>query len=104
LHMTNNVSVQADRNLKAALYEKQGKMDKAIELYLKNVNERFDGNYPYDRLCVIYRKQKRYQEELEVLKTAIFVFENIVYSERGDRETKLIKFVKRLNTVRKLIK
>ncbi|GAI48238.1 unnamed protein product, partial [marine sediment metagenome] len=46
--------------------EKMGLIENAIEYYLANVNDQFDGNHPYDRLTTIYRKRKQYDKEIEI--------------------------------------
>lgn len=83
-------------NINGMKYEKQGNPEKAIELYKYNVTHRFQGNHPYDRLAIIYRKAKKYDKEIEVLELAIDVFENDVSELRGDRISKLKKFQNRL--------
>lgn len=97
-----NFDKQLERNLKGIQFEREGQIDKAIELYEANIMENFEGNYPYDRLAIIYRKRDRIDDEIRVLEKAIWVFESIVYKERGDRLPKLQKFRKRLETVKKL--
>lgn len=92
-----------ERNLTGIDLEKQGKIDEAIELYEMNVHEKFDGNHPYDRLAIIYRKRNMIEDEIRVLKAAIWVFENVVYSQRADRIPKLEKFNARLEKAKKLI-
>jgi len=87
---------QVERNLKGIELEKKGHTDKAIELYEQNVSESFDGNFPYDRLAIIYRKRKQIDDEIRVLKKAVWVFENVVHQARGDRLSKLDRFKKRL--------
>ncbi|MDR1628941.1 MAG: hypothetical protein LBS36_01825 [Oscillospiraceae bacterium] len=48
---------------------------KAIEIYEKYVSFEWSSTtIPYDRLAIIYRKQKNYDEEIRVLKAAIFAF------------------------------
>lgn len=32
-------------------------------MYEANVRDGFDGTHPYDRLAVLYRKQKRFNDE-----------------------------------------
>lgn len=91
---------QAERNLRGIELEKQGRVNEAIQLYEKNIEENFEGSHPYTRLSIIYSKQKQVDNEIRVLKKAIYVFENIVYKERGDRSPKLEKYKNRL---RKLI-
>lgn len=95
---------QLERNLKGIELEKLGKVNEAIELYEKNIEENFDGNHPYDRLATIYRKNKDFKNEIRVLEKAIYVFENIVYSKRGDRLPKLEKFKSRLEKAQSLNK
>ncbi|MFQ6084457.1 MAG: hypothetical protein ACE5WD_14025 [Candidatus Aminicenantia bacterium] len=97
-----NFDEQVERNLKGIQFEKDGQIDKAIELYEANIEENFEGNHPYDRLAIIYRKRNQIDNEIRVLEKAIWVFENIVYKERTDRLPKLQKFKKRLKTARKL--
>lgn len=91
-----------DNNLNGKEFEKNGNVKKAIKLYSFNVQHRFQGNFPYDRLAIIYRKTKQYDKEIEVLEKAIDVFENDVYEFRGDREPKLDKFRQRLVKARNL--
>jgi len=93
---------QVERNLKGIQFEKDEQIDKAIKLYERNVEENFEGNHPYDRLAVIYRKRNQIGEEIRVLQKAIWVFENVVPQERVDRLPKLQKFRKRLEKARKL--
>jgi tetratricopeptide (TPR) repeat protein len=85
-----------NRNLKGAGLEKEFKIDEAIELYEKNIKEEFDGNYPYERLAIIYSKKGLLEDEIRVLEKAVWVFENIVYKGRSDRLPKLDRFKKRL--------
>ena len=61
------------------IIERTGKSrDLAIKLYEKNITENFDGSHPYNRLAIIYRKQKDYQNEIRVLNKAINVFSNLM--------------------------
>ncbi|WP_271401844.1 tetratricopeptide repeat protein [Salinicoccus roseus] len=92
-----------DRNLKGKELEKAGEIDKAIELYEKNIEEEFEGDFPYNRLAIIYRKRKQYQEEIRVLNQAISVFKKEkITSKRQDIEPKLIKFRERLSKAKSL--
>lgn len=97
-----NSDKQLERNLKGIELEKAGQVDTAIQLYEENVKENFEGNHSYDRLAIIYRKRNLIDDEIRVIQKAIWVFENIVYKERGDRLPKLEKFKKRLEKVKKL--
>ena len=97
-----NFDKQVERNLKGIEFEKGVQIDKAIEMYEINMEEKFEGNHPYDRLAIIYRKRNQIHDEVRVLEKAIWVFENVVYEERGDRLPKLQKFMKRLEIAKKL--
>lgn len=90
-------SIQVDRNLNGQRMEKNGEIESAIEEYEKNINEDFEGNHPYDRLSIIYRKNKDYDNEIRVLKKGIQVFSELSKSStRGDLKPKLEKFKERL--------
>ena len=96
---------QVDRNLKGIKLEKAGKIDEAIKLYEMNINESFDGNHPYDRLAIIYRKRKQFDDEIRVLEKAVRVWKKMGYSEKVDPEygpNKLKKFIERLRKAQKL--
>ncbi|WP_198507842.1 tetratricopeptide repeat protein [Bacillus sp. FJAT-45037] len=100
-----NENEKVERNLKGMELEKNGELDQAIKLYEMNVQEGFDGNHPYDRLAIIYRKQKLYNEEIRVLERAIEVFSNLKEtSSRQDIDPKLKKFKDRLDKANELSK
>ena len=82
-------------NLKAMEYEKNKDIEKAIEFYEKAISYNFEGNYPYDRVAILYRKRKDYDNEIRVLNKAVKVFSNIK-SNRRDVNSKLEKFKQRL--------
>lgn len=83
-------------NLEARDLERQGCIDEAIALYESSVADGFTGNFPYDRLAILYRRKKRYDDEIRVLRRGIEVFETRVSPKRRDRLGKLSKFRKRL--------
>ena len=101
----NAFSKFVNRNIKGIKYEKEGKVDLAIKLYEKNISENFDGSHPYNRLAIIYRKRKDFQNEIRVLNKAIEVFSNLITtSPRSDIEPKLEKFKHRLYKSKTLTK
>lgn len=55
------------RNVKAYRYEQCKEFEKAEELYLKNILEENSITHCYERLVIMYRKQKRYADEVAVL-------------------------------------
>lgn len=76
-------------------YEKQGNIPLAISTYEENVKP---GSYParhaYDRLLVLYRKQKDYRNELRVCKLAVSVFKEEKYKKRLEKIKSLLKIQK----------
>lgn len=86
---------------KGISYEKNGEIDNAIKIYEKLVRNKFEGSYAYDRLCIIYRKQKNYTSEEQVLLKAITIFKKISEAGRGDGPSKLERYQKRLDTLHK---
>lgn len=89
-----------DRNLRGRNLEKQGNITTAIELYELNVAYGFEGDFPYNRLRVIYSKQRRYSDVIRVLEKAIDVFDRKISPTRPDRLPKLEKFHKHLEKVK----
>ncbi len=51
-----------ERNLKGYELEKNGYIENAIRFYQANVEENFQGTYPYERLSIIYRKRGDYKK------------------------------------------
>ncbi|MFZ4897300.1 tetratricopeptide repeat protein [Enterococcus durans] len=89
-----------ENNLNGIELEKSGNIDQAIQLYEKNIKHRFQGNHPYDRLAIIYRKRKDSVNEKRVLEIAIDVFTNDVPKSRPDRLKKLNRFKDRLAKIK----
>ena len=91
--------VQVDNNLNGIKAEKNDESEEAIRLYEQNVAARFDGSHPYKRLAIIYRKQKRYDDEVRVLEAAVDVFSKL---KRQDASDKLKYFKDRLAKAKEL--
>ena len=66
---------------KASKYEKEGKIDLAIKLYKQNIDEKFTSTTSWDRLAIIYRKQKDYLNEIAILKNGIECFTDLLNSD-----------------------
>lgn len=87
---------QYKRNIKAQELYHNGDIDGAIKLLEENIAENFEGNFPYDLLISIYSRQKRITDVVRVLEKAIYVFTEVVYINRGDRQKKLDKYLQSL--------
>ncbi|GHT63127.1 hypothetical protein FACS189451_09250 [Bacteroidia bacterium] len=62
-------------NNKGSEYEKQGKINLAIKTYEKNIGvDCYPASHSFNRLMVLYRKEKYYDNEIRVINRAIDVF------------------------------
>jgi len=97
------LDVMVDRNLSGKTLETQGKVDKAIALYEENVSDLFEGDYPYDRLRVIYTKRNQLAEAIRVCKTFIQIADKLLKegSQRSDLKPKRDKFISWSNKLEK---
>ncbi|MGH8545586.1 MAG: hypothetical protein ACREX3_18575 [Gammaproteobacteria bacterium] len=82
--------------------EREGYVDNAIECYEANIRDGFDGNFPYGRLAVLYRRRKEYAKEIAVLERAVDVFEALRSGPRSDVLPKLRAFQTRLRKAHEL--
>ena len=64
----------ADRNKQAREAEDADDLEKATALYEENIKTEVADAFAYERLMVIYRRQKAYKEEQRVIKRGIEVF------------------------------
>jgi len=85
-----------ERNLLGIEFEADGQVDNAVECYQANVRDGFEGNHPYDRLAIIFRRRKDTAAEIAVLTRAIEVFSRLQSSPRSDVAPKLERFKERL--------
>lgn len=83
-------------NKRGMAHEKNNNINMAISNYESAINFNFEGNHPYDRLAILYRKRKDYLNEIRILNRAIHVFTYLKYnSPRGDIMPKLQRFYER---------
>jgi len=92
-------SDSVERNLRGIQLEAEGLVDNAIECYEANIRDGFDGNHPYDRLAVIFRRRRDADGEIRVLRRAVEVLERLESSPRSDIAPKLEKFRQGLRRV-----
>lgn len=76
-------------------FEKSGDNQAAINAFEKAVSLRFDGSRPYDRLAIIYRKEKKYDDEIRICKAYLSLH------TRND-DPKRSKFQKRIEKAAQL--
>ncbi|MBA7573316.1 hypothetical protein ES708_15112 [subsurface metagenome] len=75
------LGIMVDKNNKGIELEKKGDIENAIKLYEQNVTDEFFGTHSYDRLAIIYRKRKQFDDEIRILKRKISIFEKINQEE-----------------------
>jgi tetratricopeptide (TPR) repeat protein len=64
-----------ERNDAARLAEQEDHVDRAIRLYEQNIKEDYADEFAFERLMIVYRKQRNYKDELRVIKRGIELFE-----------------------------
>ena len=73
----------AELNNKGMELEKQGKIAEAIAIYEDNIKgDCYPARHSFDRLLVLYRKAKDYENEKHVAEKAISLFSDNKYKER----------------------
>ena len=64
-----------ERNKTAMQAEREEDVNKAIRFYEQNIREDHADKFAFERLMIIYRKDKEYKNELRVIKRGIEVFQ-----------------------------
>jgi tetratricopeptide (TPR) repeat protein len=72
------------RNKEARQAEHDDDPGEAIKLYEQNVKEDYADDFAFERLMILYRKQKRYKDELRIVNRAIDVFEESLKTHLHD--------------------
>lgn len=83
-----------DNNLRGMGFEKQKNIEAAIRLYEYNIEHGFNGSHPYERLVIIYRRMKDYDNEIRIIKSALRLYSNHAIAREW--------YEKRLNKAEKL--
>lgn len=72
--LSRTFSETANNNNIGIAFEKSGNIDNAIEAYERNLDIAYPALHSYERLMILYRKEKRYNDEIRVIEKAINVF------------------------------
>lgn len=73
-------------------YEKNGNVDMAIITYEENIESDYSANHAFERLMILYRRNKDYQNEIRVINRALEVFPKYYeYKERLRKATDLAR-------------
>jgi tetratricopeptide (TPR) repeat protein len=76
--------------------EQDQDMELAVKLYQRALKKEPHLPLPYERLMILYRKQKKYAEELALLHRAIGIFETF-YQQRAEKILQKTKGAGRLS-------
>lgn len=92
--MDDKLSKCAELNNLGISYEKMGDIDAAIQVYEENISLGYPATHSFDRLMILYRKNKEYAKEIKVIKKAISVFtkENKKRARRAIKENPELSF------------
>ncbi len=88
-------SLMSKRNEKAQQLERDGQIERAIPLYEANVKDRFNGTLPYDRLRIIYTRQKRYADATRVCQSYLKLS-----NRPGQNKKRFKEYLKKLRKAR----
>jgi hypothetical protein len=83
-----------------AAAEAEGNTKRAIELYESSIKKGIADPFPFDRLLVLYRKQRKYKDELRVILRGIEVFNE----QLEEQQRLLLKRTKNANVLKRLSK
>lgn len=81
-----------------AAAEADGNTERAVELYENSIKKGIADPFPFDRLLIIYRKQKKYKDELRVIQRGIEVFNE----QLEKQQNKLLKRTKNAASLKRL--
>lgn len=87
-----------DNNNKGMAFEKSGDINRAIEAYERNLDIAYPALHSYERLMILYRKEKRYDDEIRVIKKAINDFPIKSYKTYIDKWKDRLEKAKKLNS------
>ena len=81
----------AELNEKGIELEKSGNIPAAIAIYEENISGNcYPATHSFDRLIILYRKAKNYENEIRVIKKAINVLKMDKYRERLTKANDLL--------------
>lgn len=73
--------------------EKEGKLDEAKRLYWQVINDGFTGSFPYERLRIIYAKEKDWEEAIKVCR--IYVELNAFYGGYNVKTKRMQEWIRK---------
>lgn len=90
----------AENIQQGAAAEAEGNTKRAVELYESSIKKGVADPFPFDRLLVIYRKQRKFKDELRVILRGIEVFNQ----QLEEQQQSLLGRRKNVNVLKRLSK
>jgi hypothetical protein len=90
----------AENIQQGAAAEAEGNTKRAVELYETSIKKGIADPFPFDRLLVIYRKQRKFKDELRVILRGIEVFNQ----QLEEQQQYLLGRRKNVNVLKRLSK
>ena len=94
-----SIRIWADNNTKGQNFEEQGKIDKAIKCYEKNVKLNADTPFTYNRLASLYHMKYEFEKERDTLK----LFINRCIDNPRANKNNIIDYRERLENVEQFL-
>lgn len=94
---------QTNRNIEGLELERAGRTEEALVVYQRNLDEGFEGDWPYGRLVAAYERSGQLERAAAVLERAIEVFGGSQRRPPADRRSTVGAFKGRLRLVKKAI-
>ena len=85
-------------NQDGMLHEAKNEIEEAIACYEESIAKGFTGSTPYERLAILYRKQKRYDDEIRVCNAMLAIL-----GDNPDNQSKAIQFHHRITAANQKI-
>ena len=99
VHIDNTVKTEPPSTYSACMehareLEEKNQINEAIKMYKKCISIKKHDEYAFDRLMILYRKEKEYDKEMATIREAIAAFEKL-YKESSQSKTN--KVVERIS-------
>ena len=78
----NTRAIYVDKLEAARTAEKADELEKAIRLYEDLISMNYPDPFPYNRLMILYRKERRYKDELRVINAGINAITKAITEQR----------------------
>lgn len=71
-------TAMAERNQRGRALEESGELKAAVGLYERNVQGAFSGNFPYERLQIIYKRARQYADAQRVCRAFVSMADRLL--------------------------